>query len=124
MVSESEEERQSRLALWSWQNRHLRSSDPPRLEDGRRLIRVFPEWCTVLPLWESFTHHYLLQRDTLPISDALLDAFAAWNAEWQARDPDDDLPDAERWSADGDALVARLRVELAGIAEIRAEFRY
>lgn len=111
-----------RLALWSKQNSELRASDPPRLRDGRRLIRVFPEWGTDLPLWESFTEHYLVDRDTFPISSDLLDGLAAWNAEWQNRSELDDLPDEDRWTADGHALVSRLRAELNGIAAIRAEF--
>lgn len=122
MTPESTADRQARLAFWSWQDRQLRASDPPRLDDGRRVVRVFPEWCCELPLWESYTDNYPFSRDTLPISGDLLDALTAWNAEWQDREPEMELTDAERWLIDGDALVARLRRELDGIAEVRAEF--
>lgn len=109
-------------ALWPAQDRHLQSTTPPRLPDGRRLIRVFPEWGTELPLWESFTDHYLVERDMFPISDALLDALAEWNAHWQNRPEDAPLADEEQWLATGRSLVRQLRTELHGIAEIRAEF--
>lgn len=119
---ETEEQRDGRLALWSWQDRQLHASRPPRLDDGRRLIRVFPEWFVELPLWENFSDAYPATRETFPLSDDLLDALTAWNDEWQDRQPEDPLSDEERWIADGLALVHRLRTELAGVAEIRAEF--
>jgi hypothetical protein len=109
-------------ALRPGQDQHLRSTTPPRLADGRRLIRVFPEWGTELPLWESFTDHYLVERGMFPISDALLDALAEWNAQWQNRPEDARLAHEEHWLATGRSLVRQLRTELHGIAEIRAEF--
>lgn len=115
-------ERFARSALWRSQDRQLQSRTPPRLDDGRRLIRMFPEWGTELPLWESFTDHYLIGRDTLPISDALLAALTAWNAHWKDRSEDAPLRDEQRWRAQGRALVEELRSELHGIAEVRSEF--
>lgn len=120
--AERDEVRLSRLALWSWQDRQLRSSDPPRLEDGRRLIRVFPEWSIGLPLWESFADEYQVARDALPLSPGLQDDLVAWNEHWQDRPHDADLPNTRQWTADGHALVARVRAELEDIAEIRVEF--
>ena len=57
-----------RRALWEKQNRQLKSRRPPRLDDGRRLIRVFPEYVIDLPLWENFTDHYLIERGMLPLA--------------------------------------------------------
>ena len=121
---ESRKQRHARLALWSQQNRQLQSSDPPRLDNGRRLIRVFPEWGTELPLWESFSEHYPVQRGDVVISDALLSALTAWSAEWQNRSELDYFPDEERWVAEGHSLVSQLRAEMHGVADIRAEFGY
>ncbi|MEV7756577.1 hypothetical protein AB0O16_02490 [Microbacterium sp. NPDC089180] len=121
MEPETEEQR-SRLAHRSWQERSLRSTQPPRLEDGRRLIRVFPEWVSCLPLWESCTENYPFERDVLPLSPELQDALEAWNEHWQDRDLDEEIPDRDRWVAEGGELVARLRDELGDIAEVRAEF--
>ncbi|MFJ6678508.1 hypothetical protein ACIQLK_05185 [Microbacterium sp. NPDC091382] len=75
-----------RRALWAKQDRQVRNRKPPRLADGRRLIRVFSEDGTDLPLWENSTDH------------------------------------EPRWRARGHELVRRLRTELHGVAEIRAEF--
>ncbi|MCJ1706086.1 hypothetical protein [Microbacterium sp. VKM Ac-2923] len=120
--AERDDERRSRLAFWSWQDRQLRSTDPPRLENGRRLIRVRPEWAIGLPLWESFTEVHQVAREALPISPELQDALVAWNESWQDRAHDADLRTPQRWIAEGHELVDRLREELRDIAEIRAEF--
>ena len=122
LVDAETEEQRSRFAHWSWQDRSLRSTTPPRLEDGRRLIRVFPEWISGLPLWEDYTENYPFERDALPLSAELQDALEAWNEHWQDRDLDEELPDLDRWLAEGRELVARLRDELGDIAEVRAEF--
>ncbi|MEV8240071.1 hypothetical protein AB0O90_07545 [Microbacterium testaceum] len=121
MEPETEEQR-SRLAYWSWQDRSLRSTDPPRLEDGRRLIRVFPEWISGLPLWEDYTENYPFERDVLPLSSELQDRLEAWNEHWQNRDLDEEVPQLDQWIAEGRALVARLRDELGDIADVRAKF--
>ena len=121
-VEPETEEQRSRRAHWSWQDRSLQSTTPPRLEDGRRLIRVFPEWISGLPLWENFTENYPFERDALPLSAELQDALEAWNEHWQNRDLDEELPDLDRWLAEGMELVARLRDELGDIADVRAEF--
>jgi hypothetical protein len=108
------------------QDRYLaarsRRGQAPVLPDGRRLIRVFPEWSTRWPLWESFTDHYLLDATTLDITAGLDDDLTAWNAEWQRRQPDEPLADPDGWRGRGLDLVARLRRELDGSAEVRPEF--
>ncbi|AZS42984.1 hypothetical protein [Microbacterium oleivorans] len=110
-----------RRALWARQDRQIKSRTPPRLDDGRRLIRVFPEYTTDLPLWENFTDHYLVERGMLPLSSDLDAALAEWNEKWSPTRSSED-PEEQRWLAQGHALVRRLRTELHGIAEIRAEF--
>lgn len=99
--------------------RALRGLDPV-LPDGLRVIRVFPEWTDGWPLWESFTPQYRRTGPELGLSPALSDALRAWNDRWQDRREDE--PEPEGWAADGEALVSELRRELAGIAEVRAEF--
>lgn len=110
-----------RRALWDKQNRQLRSRTPPRLDNERRLIRVFPEYTVDLPLWENFTDHYLIERGMLPLSTDLETALARWNESWSPSRSSDG-PEGQRWLAEGHALIRRLRTELHGIAEIRAEF--
>lgn len=108
--------------LWEEQDTQLRSHTPPRLDDGRRLIRIFAEYGCDLPLWESFTDHYVIERGVLPISSELEDALVAWNAEWDGSALEGDLPHRDRWLSEGRSLTNRLRTELHGIAEIRPEF--
>lgn len=59
-----------------------------------------------------------------PISEELLDAFMAWNREGLTSAEAEDFHDQTRWIAEGRALVAKLRTELWGIAEVRAEFEF
>lgn len=119
MQYETEARRARRLARWARQDRQLRSSSPPRLNGGRRLIRIAPEWTVDLPLWESFSDHYLIERGMLPISDDLMDALAEWNSVWERHALEADFPHRERWLTDGLALAARLRTEIHSIAEVR-----
>ncbi|MCG7415429.1 hypothetical protein MHK74_12805 [Microbacterium aurum] len=90
------------------------------LPNGLRLIRMFPEWVTGWPLWESFSDEYHLTGSDLGLSPELSAALCAWNEAWQSRDVDDPLP--EGWEDRGRVLVARLRSELEGVAEVRPEF--
>jgi len=92
----------------------------PTLPDGLRVIRVFPEWVSGWPLWESFTDEYRRTGPELGLSVELSDALYRWNETWLSRAVDDPVP--ARWESDGLALVARLRTELDGIAEVRPEF--
>lgn len=90
------------------------------LPNGLRLIRVFPEWVSGWPLWESFSDEYHLTGSDLCLSSDLSTALFAWNDAWQSRDVDAPLPEA--WEEHGRVLVARLRSELEGVAEVRPEF--
>ena len=90
------------------------------LPNGLRLIRVFPEWVSGWPLWESFSDEYHLTGPDLGLSSDLSTALFAWNDAWQSRDVDAPLPEA--WEEHGRVLVARLRSELEGVAEVRPEF--
>jgi len=90
------------------------------LPNGLRLIRVFPEWVSGWPLWESFSDEYHLTGSDLGLSSDLSTALFAWNDAWQSRDVDAPLPEA--WEEHGRVLVARLRSELEGVAEVRPEF--
>lgn len=94
---------------------------PPTLPNGLRVIRVFPEYQSGWPLWESFTEDYLLTGHGLGLSPELSAELFDWNEAWlRGGRLDDPLPD--RWVERGWALVERLRIELAGIAEVRPEF--
>ena len=90
------------------------------LPNGLRLIRVFPEWVSGWPLWESFSDEYHLTGSDLGLSSDLSTALFAWNDAWQSRDVDAPLPEA--WEEHGRVLVARLRSELEGVAEVPPEF--
>ncbi|MFF2272250.1 hypothetical protein ACFVTX_08240 [Agromyces sp. NPDC058136] len=106
------------------QDRYLRAKSlrgaPTLLPNGLRLIRVFPEWVGGWPLWESYTEDYRLTGPDLGLSAGLSDALFVWNEEWLRRQPDDPLPAG--WEDRGIALLARLRDELHGVAEVRPEF--
>lgn len=107
------------------QDRYLaacaRRDDPVVLPDGRRLIRMFPEWGGG-PLWERFTAHYPLDPATLDLPDGLGAALHAWNAEWGARGVDEPLADPDTWRRRGETLADALERALAGVAEVRREF--
>ncbi|MDN3494975.1 hypothetical protein QL996_03465 [Planococcus sp. APC 4015] len=106
------------------QDRYLRAKHrrglAPTLPDGRRLIRVFPEWVSGWPLWESFTDDHRLTGADLGLSAELGDALYDWNEQWLTRHEDDPLP--EGWAELGEVLVRRLQGELIGVAEVRPEF--
>lgn len=94
--------------------------EPPLLPDGRRLIRLFPEWTVRWPLWESFTEEYLLTADALGLDATLSQDLADWNEAFNARHEDDPLPDG--WVEEGWALARRLQSALGPTAEVRPEF--
>lgn len=106
------------------QDRYLsarnRRGEPVVLPNGLRLIRVFPEWVSGWPLWESFTDAYRLTGADLGLTPELSDALLEWNEAWLLRHEEDPLPPG--WEDEGLRLVARLRIELDGTAEVRAEF--
>jgi hypothetical protein len=101
------------------------------LPTGERSIRMFPEWGVNLPLWESFTDHFPVERGALPLSAALEQALAEWNERWQQL-ADADLDSAaaatatatewSAWRTDGVSLLAALRAEIRGVAEVSPEF--
>lgn len=97
-----------------------RRGEPIVLPSGERLIRVFPEWVSGWPLWESFSDDYHLTGPDLGLTPELSRALYEWNEAWLSRGLDDPLPPG--WEEQGLELVARLRAELDGIAEVRPEF--
>lgn len=118
-------------ARGTMQNRYLmaraQAGEPVVLPTGERLIRFFPEFGVDLPLWESFTDHYPVERGALSLLPELEDALKAWNERWQSLASIDGSTAAMsgRWSAwkrEGVTLLADLRSALAGRAEVRPEF--
>lgn len=118
-------------ARGAMQTRYLmardRAGEPVVLPNGERSIRVFPEWSTELPLWESFTDNYPVARGALSLSGDLENALADWNERWQVlTEPDRSaIASADEWAEwheQGRTLVAHLRTALAGRAEVRPEF--
>ncbi len=105
------------------QDRYLRSRStrgvPLVLPNGLRVIRVFPEWIDGEPLWESFSDDYHQSGAALGLSPELSADLRDWNARWSMR-TEDAVDDG--WEDEGLALVARLRIELDGVAEVRPEF--
>lgn len=106
------------------QDRYLlarsRRGSPPVLPSGLRLIRVFPDWSSGLPLWESLTEAYRQTGAELGLTTALSDALFEWNERWMTRSENDPIPTG--WQERGEQLVSQLRSELDGIAEVRPEF--
>jgi len=103
------------------QDRHLRAKvargQPPRLPNGLRVVRMFPEWSSGSPLWENFTDEYRLSGEDLGLPEPLSAALVAWNETWLSRSEHDAIP--EGWVETGDRLFGALQVELADIAEVR-----
>lgn len=106
------------------QDRYLmgraRRGDAITLPNGRRLIRVFPEWASGWPLWESFTEQYRLTGPDLGLTPELSKALHDWNEAWLSRGVEDPVP--EGWEERGRELLIQLRSELEDIAEVRPEF--
>lgn len=107
------------------QDRYLsaqaRSGRPVILPDGLRVVRMFPGWAES-PLWESFTDNYPADPAALGLTPALAADLLAWNARWNAHDPELAMPDEDAYLDEGRRLHRRAQVELAGIAEVRPEF--
>lgn len=93
---------------------------PLTLLDGRRVIRLFPDWGREWPLWESFSEQYTLDAEDLALSGELAAQLHAWNAAWQARQETDAIP--EGWVEQGRELHARVQTELDAVAEVRPDF--
>jgi hypothetical protein len=106
------------------QNRYLSAKDrrgvAPVLPNGLRVIRMFPEWASGWPLWESFTGAYRLDGPDLGLSDALSEALYDWNELWLSRSVDQ--PEPLGWRGRGHELFEALSRELDGIAEVRPEY--
>lgn len=94
----------------------------PLLPNGLRLLRVFPEWISGLPIWEDFTDEYRLDVSSLDISPDLGNALFDWNEEWLTRQVDEPLADPNGWRERGMLLVDQLQRDLNGVAEVRPEF--
>ncbi len=79
-------------AHWSargaMQNRYLmaraHAAEPVVLPTGERVVRFFPEYGVDLPLWESFTENYPVERGVLFLPTELEDALVAWNERWSS----------------------------------------
>lgn len=97
-----------------------RKNLPLTLPDGRRVIRLFPDWGREWPLWESFSEQYTLDAEDLPLSNELTADLHKWNAVWQARDETAPVPDG--WIEHGRQLHARMQAELDAVAEVRPDF--
>ena len=90
------------------------------LSNGLRVIRLFPEWVSGWPLWESFTDDYRLTGPDLGLTPELSRTLYEWNETWLTRDEDDPIP--EGWREQGERLFLQLQAELDGVAEVRPEF--
>lgn len=95
----------------------------------RRVIRLFPEYGVVWPLWEDSTPTWDVGYTTTPemygLSAVLTRDLATWNSLWEANyDPVDgwtcDVA-REQWRSDGVDIAARLRAEVAGFADVTYE---
>lgn len=106
------------------QDRYLmdkhRRGMPTVLPNGLRVIRLFPEWVSGWPLWESFTDDYRRTGPDLGLTPELSRALYDWNETWLTRHEDDPIP--EGWRERGERLFNQLQAELEGVAEVRPEF--
>jgi len=96
---------------------------------ARRVIRLFPDYGRDWPLWENSTPTWNVGYTTTPemygLSEELTRDLAEWNALWDADfDPFDGWKSdvsRERWRRDGIDIVARLRAEVAEVADVKYE---
>ncbi|GAA4918397.1 hypothetical protein [Nesterenkonia rhizosphaerae] len=96
---------------------------------ARRTIRLFPDYGRDWPLWENTTSTwdvgYTTTPETYGLSEPLKVEIASWNKLWEDHfDPfegwDDDANRA-KWTADGEAIAARLRHEVRAFADVQYE---
>jgi len=118
-------------ARGTMQNRYLmaraQAGEPVVLPTGERRIRFFPDYGVDLPLWESFTDNYPVERGALSLPTELEDALKAWNEQWQSLISIDGSTAATAaqwaaWQRAGLTLLADLRSALEGRVEVRPEF--
>ncbi|MDJ0423523.1 hypothetical protein QNA14_13370 [Dietzia kunjamensis] len=92
-----------------------------------RIIRFFPDWGRDHPLWESGTDKYAMDPEDYGLSESLGRRLAEWMRHWESnRIPESGWKSAEaaeESERNGDALVADLRIEVAGFAEVHDERR-
>lgn len=107
---------------------HPHSQTPPE----RRIIRLFPDYSRVYPLWESSTPTWDVGYTTGPEDYGLSARLAADLAEWQSfwethADPFDGWDteaNRQKWLRDGRSLTKRLSAEVADFADVDAEFEH
>lgn len=94
---------------------------PGVLPNGKRSIRMFPEWGVELPLWDTSGEHYPYEAGELPLSAPLEHELMSWGREWGSYPVEQNTrPDA--WYTQGHALYVRLSEELRDIAEIIPQY--
>ncbi|AVZ38996.1 hypothetical protein CT688_05410 [Dietzia sp. JS16-p6b] len=96
--------------------------------DGdKRVIRFFPDYGREHPLWESGTDKYAMDPEDYGLSESLSRRLAGWMRHWESNViPETGWKSAEAAAEServGDALVADLRIEVSGVAEVRDERR-
>lgn len=104
----------------------VRRGRAPLLPDGRRVIRLFPEYGGGLPVWQSFTERYRLEPADLGFDEGrdrdLIARLRTWNEEWQ------DIPEggtpAAGWSDEGASLRDDLQRVLGPGAEVRPDYLF
>lgn len=93
----------------------------------KRVIRFFPDYGRQHPLWESGTDKYGMDPEDYGLSESLAQRLAEWMKHWESNViPETGWKSAEAAAEServGDALVADLRVEVSGFAEVRDERR-
>lgn len=98
----------------------------PVLPDGRRVIRLFPEYGDGLLVSQSVTERYRLEPADLGLDegrdDPLVERLLAWNNAWQDIQ-EGDAPSAEWWD-EGERLRADLQAALGDDAEVRPDYLF
>lgn len=98
----------------------------PVLPDGRRVIRLFPEYGDGLLVSQSVTERYRLEPADLGLDegrdDPLVERLLAWNNAWQDIQ-EGDAPSAEWWD-EGERLRADLQAALGDDAEVRPNYLF
>lgn len=95
----------------------------------RRVIRLFPDYGRRWPLWENSTPTWNVGYTTTPETYGLSEELAAdmerWQELWETHfDPSEGWESRavrEWWRSEGESIAARLRVEVADIADVQYE---
>jgi hypothetical protein len=90
-----------------------------------RIIRLFPDYGHLWPLWESGTDKYTMEPEDFGLSADLTSALRRWYDDWERNCPYDgtwpSIEHGRQWYQTGEQLACQLRREVKDFAEVSYE---